>query len=246
MVADGPGAKARIAVLGTGRMGREVWALAGARDDAEVVALVSRRASDWAAATGRWQARLEAVDPAPDLLIDFSLADATPAAAGWCAAQGVALLSGVTGLDDEAMAALRRCGDTVPVLWAPNLSVGVNLLAELVSRVASAVDTAAPVTIDDRHHRWKQDAPSGTALMLGRAVASARGGNARDIEYRSRREGEVVGEHGVHFRLADEEIVLQHKAGDRRVFARGALEAGLWLRRQPPRVYTAAEWLAAR
>jgi 4-hydroxy-tetrahydrodipicolinate reductase len=138
-------------------------------------------------------------------------------------------------------AAARRA----PVLWSPNLSLGVNLLADLAARAAVVLDPATPVLIEDIHHQWKKDAPSGTALMLGATIAEQRGGDVSAIEYRSRREGDVVGEHTVRFRLAGEEFDLAHHAHDRSIYARGALDAGRWLLRQAPGFYSARDWLAS-
>lgn len=236
----------RIAVHGTGRMGRSVCEAAAGHRHLQIQAVVGPSEPDWNDEGPEWFAALGPELAIPDLLIDFSLPDGTRAAADWCAERGVPLLSGVTGLPAEVTAVLERCAGCVPVLWSPNLSIGVNLLAELAGRAAAALEPEVPVSIEDLHHRWKKDAPSGTALMLGRVITEKRRSAGGDIEYRSRREGEAIGEHRVRFRLEGEEIELAHAASDRGIYARGALDAGLWLLRQPPGLYSAADWLAGR
>jgi 4-hydroxy-tetrahydrodipicolinate reductase len=233
----------RIAILGTGRMARAVCEAAAERPGAEIVALVGPNAPDWEAGCD-WHPRLEAVPEPPDLLIDFSLPAGTAAAAGWCRDRRVPLLSGVTALPEEVRSGLERAAEKVPVLWSPNLSLGVNLLAELAGRAAAVIGASSPVLIEDVHHQWKKDAPSGTALMLGDVIASRRGGDD-GIDYHSVREGEVIGEHTVTFRMAGEEIRIAHRAQSRSIYALGALKAGRWLRSQGPGLYTAADWLAA-
>jgi 4-hydroxy-tetrahydrodipicolinate reductase len=239
----------RIVVHGTGRMARAVATAAAAAGDLTIAALVGPQPPDWET-TADWCSGLdELAGPGallPDILIDFTLPDGTRAAARWCADHAVPLLSGVTGLPPEAVEALRATARRAPVLWSPNLSLGVSLLAELAARAAAVLDPGTPVLIEDIHHQWKKDAPSGTALMLGGTIAAQRGGDASAIEYRSLREGEVVGDHTVRFRLAGEEFALAHHAHDRSIFARGALDAGRWLLRQAPGFYSARDWLAGR
>jgi 4-hydroxy-tetrahydrodipicolinate reductase len=193
-----------------------------------------------------WLQGLEAIDERPDLLIDFTLPEGTERAALWCAERRVPLLSGVTGIPEKIREQLVRTAGRVPVLWSPNLSLGVNLLAELVGRAAAVLDPDVPVHILDVHHRWKKDAPSGTALMLGERVSEGRAGQKRGIEFDSVREGEVIGEHTVRFDLVGEELALVHRARDRSIYARGALDAGEWLLGQPAGLYEARDWLAGR
>jgi 4-hydroxy-tetrahydrodipicolinate reductase len=227
-------------------MGRSIFEAAAGQDLVQVETLLGPSEPEWRIDPARWLPELTPEVPPPDLLIDFSLPDGTRAAAEWCAERKVPLLSGVTGLPREVMRRLEQCATVVPVLWSPNLSIGVNLLADLASRAAAVLDPETPVTIDDLHHQWKKDAPSGTALMLGQRIAGRRNGDDSALEYRSRREGEVIGEHRIRFQLAGEEIELAHIAGDRGIYARGALDAGRWLLRQAPGLYTAADWLSGR
>lgn len=231
----------RVAVHGTGRMAQAVVNAAADTADARVIALCGRSAPEWETGIPRADA-LENMPEIPDLLVDFTLPEGTHTAALWCASAGVPLVSGVTGLSTEAQSALRRAARVVPVLWAANLSLGVNLLAELAARAAAVLGDSVPVDIEDVHHQWKKDAPSGTALALGDAIGAERG-SAEGIAYHSVREGEVVGDHRVVFHLVGEDIELGHSARDRSIFAAGALKAGQWLLSQPPGFYSARDWL---
>jgi 4-hydroxy-tetrahydrodipicolinate reductase len=201
-----------------------------------------------------WHAVLAEFNSTAELLIDFTLPGGTRTAAQWCACNGVALLSGTTGLTDGDIGALRNAALKIPVLWAPNLSHGMALMTALVRQMALATDPAAAVTITDIHHRHKLDAPSGTALALAAAVQESHALRAAaacdtagfDPVFSSVREGEVVGEHTVRFTLPDEVLEITHKALDRDVFARGALKAAEWLVRQPPGYYSSGDWLGLR
>jgi len=237
----------RIAINGAGRMARAIVEAAGQRPGVTITALVSplepAGATDWAPAIPLVGA-LDQLPQKPDVLIDFSLPEGTQAAADYCAASGVALLSGVTGLPESVQAALSRAAQSAPVLWSANLSVGVNVLAELCRATARRLDPKTPVSIEDLHHAQKIDAPSGTALMLGKVIEAARPAGSPPVAYHSVREGAHIGAHEVHFELAGERIVLSHTAEDRGIFARGAVAAAVWLSRQPPGRYSAADWLS--
>jgi 4-hydroxy-tetrahydrodipicolinate reductase len=234
-----------IAINGAGRMAREIAGAAQSRDDMIITATVGPETPDWDSLAPHFFS-LDDLPSIPALLIDFSLPAGTRTAALWCSVHDVALLSGVTGLGDEATGALRTAADRVPVLWSPNLSIGVNLLAVLARQAASVLDPDTPVAIEDIHHQWKKDAPSGTALMLGEAINSQRGEEPDGIRYSSVREGEVVGEHTINFKMEGEEFDLVHRARDRKIYALGALSAGKWLISQPAGLYSAANWLEGR
>lgn len=185
--------------------------------------------------------------------VDFTLAEAVPATAAACRAAGVALVCGVTGLDARAQAALDDAATTVPVLWSPNMSAGVAVLERLTALAAAALaDFDAGIV--DVHHAAKRDAPSGTALALGRAVATARGHSAgaampdatmraEGLGYGVLRAGDIVGEHTVVLAGPGERLELVHRATDRAIFARGALRAAAWLAGRPAGRYTLAEIL---
>lgn len=223
-------------------MARAIVTAARPRNDLLVAATIGPEAPDWDSPAPHFFA-LDDLPSIPALLIDFSLPDGTRVAAPWCADNDVALVSGVTGLGDDVTRAIEAAADSVPVMWSPNLSLGVNLLAALARQAAAVLDPDTPVAIEDIHHQWKKDAPSGTALMLGEIIGSQRGDAAEAVSYSSIREGEVIGEHTITFALDGEAIDLVHRARDRRIYALGALSAGKWLISQPAGFYSAADWL---
>jgi 4-hydroxy-tetrahydrodipicolinate reductase len=186
--------------------------------------------------------------------LDFSTPLGTGEHARACAARGVPLLVGTTGFGADTRAMLEAAARLVPVLIAPNTSVGVGVLRQLVSLAAAALGEGFDVEISETHHRGKRDAPSGTALALGETIAAARGAALADVAvyarhgiceprksgsigFSSLRAGDIVGEHTVTFAAAGERIELAHRATDRMVFARGALRAAEWLIGRPAGVY---------
>lgn len=188
------------------------------------------------------------------VLIEFTNPAGCRAWADWCAAHGVALVSGTTGLDDAARAALDAAARRVPVLWGPNMSVGVNLLLELVAKTAAVLGEGWDIEIVEAHHRHKADAPSGTAKALLESVCRAQGKDpqqtarhgrvgdlgprpAGEIGVHALRLGDAVGEHEVFFSTIGETLTLRHRATTRETFARGALRAAQWLARQTPGRY---------
>jgi 4-hydroxy-tetrahydrodipicolinate reductase len=187
--------------------------------------------------------------------VDFSLPQCVAANAQACVLAKVALVVGATGFDAAVRASLESAAAVIPVLIAPNTSVGVNVVSQLVKLATLALGTGYEVEISEAHHRMKRDAPSGTALALGEVVARARGrdlkevavferhGNlaprgADDIGFAVLRAGDIVGEHTVTFAVDGERVEITHRATDRITFARGALRAAEWLRQRPPGLYT--------
>lgn len=246
-------------IHGAGRMAGRVLAKLPETENYRLLGVVSRTQPDTDLAPA-WYASLEDFDADADLLIDFTLPGGTQTAAKWCAQHGVALLSGTTGLSDEDIDALEKAALKVPVLWAPNLSHGIALMTSLVSQAAAALGSSANITITDRHHQHKVDAPSGTALALAAAVMEGRSERLEDLleprrlenlpgdgdgelVFSSVREGEIVGDHTVRFELPDEVIEMRHQVLDRGVFAQGTLKAGNWLVQQQPGYYSTGDWL---
>jgi 4-hydroxy-tetrahydrodipicolinate reductase len=186
--------------------------------------------------------------------VDFSVGSSVAAHALVCAAAGVPLLIGTTGLDAAGRAAADSAAREIAVLIAPNTSVGVGVAAKLVSLAASALGHTFDVEISEAHHRTKRDAPSGTALALGEAVARARGQSLSEVAVYDRtgaagprkpgsigisslRAGDIVGDHTVVFASVGERVEITHRATDRLTFARGALRAAEWLVGRPAGLY---------
>lgn len=190
-----------------------------------------------------------------DAVIDFTAPEHTVGLAALAAMHRKILVSGTTGLNSTQKEALIRAGESARVIWAANMSVGVNLLMALVEQTAAKLGAETDIEILEMHHRQKLDAPSGTALALGEAAARGRGVNLSDVAIRSRdghtgvrasggigfatlRGGDVVGDHSVIFAGAGERIELSHKAASRDIFARGALVAAQWVSGKPNGFYT--------
>lgn len=198
-----------------------------------------------------------------DGVIDFTVPAATIANVAIAAQRGIVHVIGTTGLSPSDDAVIRSVTKQAIVVQSGNMSLGVNLLAALVKRVAKSLDEDFDIEVLEMHHKAKIDAPSGTALMLGKAAAEGRGidlgqrsvrvrdgytgaRNDGDIGFATLRGGTVVGDHTVIFAGADERIEISHKAGDRALFATGAVKAALWAKAQKPGFYTMMDVLGLR
>jgi 4-hydroxy-tetrahydrodipicolinate reductase len=204
-------------------------------------------------------------DPVPvfaraEGVLDFTSPAATVAFAELAAQARIVHVAGTTGLSAEDEARLKAAARHAVVIRSGNMSLGVNLLAALVRKAAKALDEDFDIEILEMHHRHKVDAPSGTALLLGKAAAEGRGidlsarsvrvrdghTGARqrgDIGFATLRGGSVVGEHSVLFAAEGETVELAHRATDRAIFARGAVKAALWGRGRKPGLYSMADVL---
>lgn len=195
-----------------------------------------------------------------DGILDFTVPGATIANVAIAAERGLVHIIGTTGLSASDNAVIKSVTSRAVVVKSGNMSLGINLLAALVKRVAQSLDDSFDIEILEMHHRAKVDAPSGTALMLGEAAAagrklaleahSARGRDgitgerrAGDIGFASLRGGTVTGDHSVIFAGPMERIELTHRAEDRTMFAQGAVKAALWARDKKPGLYTMADVL---
>jgi len=198
-----------------------------------------------------------------DGIIDFTAPAATVAFAALAAKAGKVHVIGTTGLSAGDEARIREAAKTAVIVKSGNMSLGVNLLAALTRRVASTLDQSFDIEILEMHHNQKVDAPSGTALLLGRAAAEGRGTDldkhsvksreghtgarkAGDIGFATLRGGTVVGEHHVIFAGPAERLDLTHRAEDRMIFARGALHAARWARGQKPGLYSMIDVLGLK
>lgn len=236
------GKKCNIALAGaSGKMGQAIARLARQDETFSLHASVTREA--------------ETLFTIADVVIDFSRPEFTALLATEAARTGKALVSGTTGLNAEQMQHLQQAAQSAPILHAANMSLQVNLLALLVEQAARALDKTTDIEIVEMHHRHKVDAPSGTALMLGQAAAKGRNIGLDGTAVKSRegdigprtqgsigfatlRGGDVVGEHSVLFAGEGERLELSHKATNRDIFARGALQAAYWLNGKPAGFYT--------
>ena len=192
---------------------------------------------------------------AAEAAIEFTVPDATTEHAELCAARGVAMVIGTTGLAPEQARRVEAAAKRVPIVWSANMSLGVNILLALVERTARLLDPAYDIDILEMHHRHKIDAPSGTALALGRSAAEGRQvqldqvwRKTRDghtgarptgeIGFATLRGGDEVGFHTVMFAGAGERLELTHRAFSREIYANGAVKAAQWAQGQKPGLYT--------
>lgn len=210
------------------------------------------------AAALRGDVRLD--DGRPDAFVDFSAPKAVEANLAQALRAGKPILIGTTGLSPEHDRLIDEAAREIPLIQAANTSLGVNLLAHLVRETAARLGEDWDLEIVEMHHRMKADAPSGTALMLGRAAAEGRGVDLDSVAERGRhgitgpreaggigfaslRGGSVAGEHLAIFAAEGERLELGHRAESRAIFARGAIEAALWLVGKPAGRYTMADVL---
>jgi len=254
----------RIAVLGAdGRMGRALTrAVVAAGSEAAVLTAACERPGHAAigkdagalAGTGALGVELTGALPAKgaaDVWIDFTAASATEAVTVAATAAGAALVIGTTGLGTHARAAIDFAATKIPIVYAANYSVGINVLLALVAQAAQALGPSYDLEIVEAHHRGKHDAPSGTALMLAEALAGAthrtlasdaryaRHGNvgprtASEIGIQAIRGGDVVGDHTVFFLGQGDRLEITHRASTRDTFAVGAVRAALWVAGREP------------
>lgn len=160
-----------------------------------------------------------------DVLIEFTTPEATIENLKVALKHGKAMVIGTTGLNDGQKAALCEASKKIPIVFSPNMAVGVNLLFALVSQVSGVLDKSYEPSISETHHTHKKDAPSGTAKRLAELIAEVRNIPADKIKIDAKREGEIIGDHSVVFDGAQETLELKHSAKTRAVFAKGAIEA---------------------
>jgi len=190
-----------------------------------------------------------------DVLIDFTRPEATLNALSICQNAGKAMVIGTTGFNDEALKIIDQASSDIPIVFAPNMSVGVNLTLKLLETTAKVIGTDSNIEIVEAHHRHKVDAPSGTALKMGEVIANALGRNLSEcavygregteqprdkqtIGFSSIRGGDVVGEHSVTFFMEGERVEITHKASSRMTYANGAIKACQWLTNKANGLYS--------
>ena len=244
-----------------GKMGRRLIALAAETRDMKVVG-----ALEAAGTAGTGEAASVFVPEAPegvvletaykggaDVIIDFSFHAASAVLAPVAASFGTPIVIGTTGITRTEMKEIDAAAKKIPVLTAPNMSVGANVMFDIAARMAKALGVDFDIEIIEAHHRFKKDAPSGTALEAARRMAEARGQDekafvygrqgetgaraAGEIAIHAVRAGDIVGDHTILFSCLGERIELKHQAHTRDAFARGALRAARWLVGKKPGKY---------
>ena len=251
-----------VAITGVaGRMGRRIAALAIESEQFDVAAALEAPGHD---AVGRDVGELAGVgtfglavttdlDDDVDVMIDFSLPEGTMRFLPACRERGIALVTGTTGLTASQQAEIADTASRIAIVQAPNFSVGINVLLKAVAMVARALGEAYDVEVAETHHRFKKDAPSGTAIALARSICGATGRDYGEVAVLGRggqcprrpgeigmhalRVGDTVGEHSVHFGTLGETVTLGHSAHTRDTFVRGALRAAEWLAGREPGLY---------
>jgi len=248
----------RIAIVGSGgRMGRQLIQAVVEGEGVVLGAAVQRSGSSLVgtdagelAGVGTLNVRvadsLEAVVDDFDIVIDFTRPEGTLEYLEFCRQHGKGIIIGTTGFDDAGKAAIKQAAESIPVVFAANFSVGVNLVLKLLEKAAQIMGDYTDIEIVEAHHRHKVDAPSGTALAMGEAIAGALGRDLKDcavyaregytgerdpqsIGFATVRAGDIVGEHTAMFADIGERVEITHKASSRMTFAKGAVRAAKWL-----------------
>ncbi|MGH7131375.1 MAG: 4-hydroxy-tetrahydrodipicolinate reductase [Phycisphaerales bacterium] len=234
----------QLVVIGaSGRMGARLCALAHEYRALQLAGAIVRPGSTHIgspAVSGDDRVRFVAPQDAPehfDVVIDFSFSTAVREAIALATSRRAALLVGTTGLTEEGTAFLREAARNIPVLLAPNTSLGVAAVADAAARIARILGPDYRAGIFETHHAQKKDSPSGTAHRLAKAIREA-GGDLPADQVVALRSGDVIGEHTIRFAGPGEYIELTHRATSRDLFARGALRAAQWLARKPAAWYT--------
>lgn len=274
MTADPAAARApmKLVVVGAaGRMGRALIAAVAGHPDTVLHAAIERPGAaelgmDAGTLAGLGPLDVPVTDDAlaafvgAEGVLDFTVPDATVDFAAIAAQARIVHVIGTTGLKDEHVRAIEAAARHATIVRSGNMSLGVNILADVTRRVARALDADYDIEIVEMHHRHKVDAPSGTALMLGAAAAEGRGVDLDAVSVRARdgitgprqrgdigfatlRGGSVIGDHTVIFAADGERLEFSHRAGDRSLFANGALKAALWGRGRKPGHFSMADVL---
>ena len=250
----------------SGRMGRALIEATLEAEDASLLGATVRSVSTLAGAdagelvgqghrNAPIQTNLDAFASSSPVVIDFTTIESTLDHLQWCVTQGVPCVIGTTGFSEAEEAEIAEASKTIPVVYAPNFSVGVNVVFDLLDRASRVFGDSVDIEVIEAHHRHKVDAPSGTALAMGRVVANAldrdlnqvavygregqTGARPREqIGFATVRAGDVVGDHTVLFAAEGERVEITHKASSRRTFANGAVRAAIWASTQKPGLYS--------
>ncbi len=248
----------KIGVCGAaGRMGKTILEVCNETDNVETAAAIEYGGSSMIGIDAGEQAGIGKIgilisdDIAKivdhiDVLIDFTIATSLTENLEKCRDAGKAMVIGTTGLDDSQKALISKAAEDIPIVFAPNMSVGVNLCLKLLEMAAQVIGDDTDIEIIEAHHKHKKDAPSGTALRMGEVIADTLGRDLKEcavygregitgernkntIGFETIRAGDIVGEHTVLFASAGERVEITHKATSRKTFASGAVRAAQWL-----------------
>ncbi len=260
----------KLVVVGAaGRMGSRILSLAAESGRFDIVGAVERqdcpalgKDAGLAAASGPIGILLSATYPKSpaEVVIDFSLPDGIDKTIDYCVKNGVALVSGTTGLSAPQQEKLKAAGGKIPLLYTTNMSVGMNALFALVGKVASMLGSEYDIEIVEQHHRFKKDSPSGSALTLAENICKETGRDFPESVVHGRhgkdalrkkgeigmhavRAGDITGIHSVIFGTLGETVTLNHTANSRDTFVRGALRAAQWIVGKSPALYSMADVL---
>jgi 4-hydroxy-tetrahydrodipicolinate reductase len=254
-----------------GRMGRRIIAIVSEDGGFDIVGAVEKKSQpdvgkDAGIVAGIRQLNVKITDNFPgaaDVVIDFSLAEAAGTTLDYCAQNNAALVLGTTGLGDTHREKIRSVSSKIPIVCATNMSVGMNALFNLVGKVAALLGDDYDIEIVEQHHRFKKDAPSGSALTLAENICKATGKKFPDclnfgrsgkdalrgkgaIGMHAVRAGDIAGIHSIIFSTLGETVTLEHTAHSRDTFARGALRAANWLIGKKPGLYSMADVLGLK
>lgn len=223
----------KIFVVGAqGRMGREIRKALLKTKGAQFAGGIARKK------TGKIVTDFSQVEKSPELVLDFSSPQMFIQALEWSLQKRIPFLSGTTGLEKKEFTLLKKAAKKIPVLWTANTSIGVQMIKDILKKMP--LPRAYKVRLTEWHHIHKKDKPSGTAIVLQNILNQKRSGLPAP---KSVREGEIVGTHRIELVSQEEVITIEHKALKRAVFARGAVDVGLWLKTQKPGIYTMEDYL---
>jgi 4-hydroxy-tetrahydrodipicolinate reductase len=260
--------KTKLVVVGAaGRMGKRIVALAVESGQFDIVGAVEREGhpdigKDAGVLAGAGAIEIKLTDTFPsggEVAIDFSLAEAADMTIDYCVENKMALVSGTTGLSSQQREKFKAASEKIPIIYGTNMSVGMNVLFNLVGKVATMLGEEYDIEITEQHHRFKKDAPSGSALTLAENICKATG---RDVDsslthgrsgetprqkgtigMHAVRAGDIVGVHSVMFGTSGETVTVNHTANSRDTFVRGALRAAKWLVGKGPGLYSMGDVL---
>ena len=222
----------RVAVAGSGRMGKAISRSLESRPDTILAGNWSRGGD------------LHSLVRDADVVIDFSLPSGTVEVLDAALRHGKPVVCGVSGLDEHQMASIDAVAESLPIVYDRNMSLGIAVLDRVIREAAASLGMDFDIEISEVHHVHKVDAPSGTALKLGETVAAARGEQGTgSVRFSSERRGEVPGDHEVVMRSPTERLTFGHSVTTRHVFADGAIRAARWVVGRPPGLYSMSDVL---